>query len=95
MLSVKTWQKPRVVEPDPLVPVVLELAVPVEVEVAVDFCHSGLSVVNNEWGFSKYPVVPGHKVAGRVVALRRQHSRAQGFASAPLALVEQLHRVAG
>jgi alcohol/geraniol dehydrogenase (NADP+) len=45
---------------------------PDEVEVAVEhcgICHSDLSVVNNEWGFSKFPVVPGHEVAGRVVAL--------------------------
>ena len=45
---------------------------PDEVEVAVEYCgicHSDLSVVNNEWGFSKFPVVPGHEVAGRVVAL--------------------------
>lgn len=44
---------------------------PDEVEVAVEYCgicHSDLSVVNNEWGFSKFPVVPGHEVAGRVVA---------------------------
>jgi alcohol/geraniol dehydrogenase (NADP+) len=45
---------------------------PDEVEVAVEhcgICHSDLSVVNNEWGFSKFPVVPGHEVAGRVVVL--------------------------
>lgn len=45
---------------------------PDEVEVAVEhcgICHSDLSVVNNEWGFSKFSVVPGHEVAGRVVAL--------------------------
>ena len=43
-----------------------------EVEVAVDYCgvcHSDLSVINNEWGFSSYPFVPGHEAVGRVVAL--------------------------
>lgn len=43
-----------------------------EVEVAVEhcgLCHSDLSVINNEWGFGNYPVVPGHEVIGRVVAL--------------------------
>jgi alcohol/geraniol dehydrogenase (NADP+) len=42
-----------------------------EVEVAVEhcgLCHSDLSIINNEWGFSKYPVVPGHEAVGRVVA---------------------------
>lgn len=41
-----------------------------EVEVAVEYCglcHSDLSVINNEWGFSKYPFVPGHEAVGRVV----------------------------
>lgn len=43
-----------------------------EVEVAVEncgLCHSDLSVINNELGFSRFPVVPGHEVVGRVVAL--------------------------
>jgi uncharacterized zinc-type alcohol dehydrogenase-like protein len=42
-----------------------------QVEIAVDFCgicHSDLSMIDNEWGQSKYPLVPGHEVAGRVVA---------------------------
>src|SRR5215471_8850035 len=43
-----------------------------EVEVAVDHCgvcHSDLSVLNNDWGFSHYPAVLGHEVIGRVVAV--------------------------
>lgn len=43
-----------------------------EVEVAVEhcgLCHSDLSIINNEWGMSRYPVVPGHENIGRVVAL--------------------------
>ncbi|WP_199096821.1 NAD(P)-dependent alcohol dehydrogenase [Dyella sp. ASV21] len=46
-----------------------------EVEVAVDYCgicHSDLSMINNEWGFSRYPFVPGHEVIGRVTALGPQ-----------------------
>jgi alcohol/geraniol dehydrogenase (NADP+) len=42
-----------------------------EVEVAVEhcgLCHSDLSMLNNDWGFSQYPFVPGHEVMGRVVA---------------------------
>ena len=48
---------------------------PEEVEVAVEhcgLCHSDLSVLNNEWGFSKYPFVPGHEVIGHVVAVGSQ-----------------------
>lgn len=43
-----------------------------DVEVAVEhcgLCHSDLSIINNEWGMSRYPVVPGHENVGRVVAL--------------------------
>lgn len=45
---------------------------PDDIEVAVEFCgicHSDLSVIDNEWGNSVYPVVPGHEVVGRVTAL--------------------------
>ena len=43
-----------------------------DVEVQVDYCgicHSDLSMIDNEWGFSSYPLVAGHEVIGRVVAL--------------------------
>jgi len=46
-----------------------------EVEIAVEscgICHSDLSIINNEWGISTYPVVPGHEVIGRVVAIGPQ-----------------------
>jgi alcohol/geraniol dehydrogenase (NADP+) len=38
-----------------------------EVEIDVHYCgicHSDLSMINNEWGISNYPLVPGHEVAG-------------------------------
>ena len=43
-----------------------------EVEVAVEYCglcHSDLSILNNDWRFSRYPAVLGHEVVGRVVAV--------------------------
>src|SRR5712692_6614607 len=43
-----------------------------DVEVAVEhcgLCHSDLSVLNNEWGFSQYPAILGHEVVGRVTAV--------------------------
>lgn len=43
-----------------------------EIEIKVDYCglcHSDLSVLNNEWGISQFPLVPGHEVIGRIVAL--------------------------
>lgn len=45
---------------------------PEDVEVKVDYCgicHSDLSMIDNEWGFSQYPLVAGHEVIGHVVAL--------------------------
>ncbi len=46
-----------------------------EVEVEVEhcgLCHSDLSVLNNDWGISRYPFVPGHEAIGKVVALGGQ-----------------------
>jgi uncharacterized zinc-type alcohol dehydrogenase-like protein len=48
---------------------------PEEVEIKVShcgLCHSDLSMLDNEWGMSKYPFVPGHEVTGTVVALGEQ-----------------------
>jgi len=44
---------------------------PHEVEIAVThcgICHSDLSMLNNEWGMSQYPLVPGHEVIGTLAA---------------------------
>ncbi|MEY8849172.1 NAD(P)-dependent alcohol dehydrogenase [Psychroserpens sp. XS_ASV72] len=32
-------------------------------------CHSDLSMINNDWGNSQYPLVPGHEIVGEVVAV--------------------------
>jgi len=45
-----------------------ELA-PGDVEIDVLYCgicHSDLSMVNNEWGISEYPLVAGHEVVGKI-----------------------------
>ena len=42
-----------------------------QVEIAVDYCgvcHSDLSMLDNEWGFTAYPFVPGHEIVGTIVA---------------------------
>src|SRR5262245_31848329 len=52
-----------------------------EVEVAIEhcgLCHSDLSMLNNDWGFSQYPAVLGHEIIGRVVAVG---SAAKGIAT--------------
>jgi uncharacterized zinc-type alcohol dehydrogenase-like protein len=43
-----------------------------EVEVRVSYCgicHSDIAMIDNDWGWSKYPLVPGHEVVGTVAAL--------------------------
>jgi len=30
-------------------------------------CHSDMSMINNEWGMSEYPLVPGHEVVGEIL----------------------------
>jgi alcohol/geraniol dehydrogenase (NADP+) len=43
-----------------------------DVEIAIDYCgicHSDLSMLDNEWGMTSYPFVPGHEAIGRIVAL--------------------------
>ena len=40
-----------------------------EVEIDVKYCgicHSDLSMIDNEWGFCQYPLVPGHEVVGTI-----------------------------
>jgi uncharacterized zinc-type alcohol dehydrogenase-like protein len=42
-----------------------------QVEIKVEYCgicHSDLSMLDNEWGFSSYPLVAGHEIVGTVVA---------------------------
>src|SRR5215831_18874727 len=63
----KAPKQPMVLETVDLRPLGAE-----DVEVAVDhcgLCHSDLSVLNNEWGFSQYPAILGHEVVGRVTAV--------------------------
>jgi uncharacterized zinc-type alcohol dehydrogenase-like protein len=45
-----------------------------EVDIKVAYCglcHSDLSMINNEWGTSQYPLVPGHEIAGEVIRAGR------------------------
>ena len=45
-----------------------------QVEIDVQYCgvcHSDLSMLDNEWGITQYPLVPGHEVIGRIAAVGR------------------------
>ena len=46
-----------------------------QVEIAVThcgLCHSDLSMLDNEWGMSVYPLILGHEVVGKIAALGPQ-----------------------
>lgn len=43
---------------------------PSEVEIAIThcgMCHSDLHLIENDWGVSTYPLVPGHEIVGTVI----------------------------
>lgn len=45
---------------------------PQDVDITVEscgICHSDLSMLENAWQMSSYPLVPGHEVSGRVAAV--------------------------
>ena len=43
-----------------------------QVEVKVEYCglcHSDISIIENDWGVSSYPVVAGHEIIGTIIGL--------------------------
>jgi uncharacterized zinc-type alcohol dehydrogenase-like protein len=45
---------------------------PQEVEVKITHCgvcHSDVHLINNDWGLSKYPFIPGHEIVGTVTGV--------------------------
>jgi alcohol/geraniol dehydrogenase (NADP+) len=43
-----------------------------EVEIKIShcgICHSDVHLINNDWGMSKYPFIPGHEIVGTVTAV--------------------------
>jgi len=43
-----------------------------EVEVKISHCgvcHSDVHLIDNDWGISRYPFVPGHEIVGKVTAV--------------------------
>jgi alcohol/geraniol dehydrogenase (NADP+) len=48
-----------------------------EVQIKIEtcgICHSDLSMLNDDWGISKFPLIPGHEVIGIVELLGEQVS---------------------
>ena len=59
---------------EPLVPYQFDAGElqPHQVEIKVEYCglcHSDISVINNEWQSSQYPVIAGHEVIGTITQL--------------------------
>ncbi len=51
---------------------------PDDVLIEIDYCgvcHSDLHFVNNDWGMTDYPVVPGHEIIGTVTAVGDEVTR--------------------
>jgi uncharacterized zinc-type alcohol dehydrogenase-like protein len=43
-----------------------------EVEIKISHCgvcHSDVNLIDNDWGISKYPFIPGHEIVGTVTAI--------------------------
>lgn len=40
-------------------------------------CHSDLHMAKNEWNVSQYPLVPGHEIVGRIIAVGDQAQKHQ------------------
>lgn len=55
--------EPFTYDPGPLAPDEIEIAV-----THCGLCHSDLSMLNNDWGLTQYPFVPGHEVTGTIAA---------------------------
>lgn len=59
-------------EKSPLAPFTIQRREPRDRDIQIQIlfcgvCHSDLHIVRNEWGETKYPIVPGHEIVGRVV----------------------------
>lgn len=51
---------------------------PADVEIEILYCgvcHSDIHTARNEWGGTRYPVVPGHEIVGKVTRVGNQVSR--------------------
>jgi uncharacterized zinc-type alcohol dehydrogenase-like protein len=61
-------------------PITIERRAPGPHDVAIDIafcgvCHSDVHSARNEWGGTRYPIVPGHEIVGTVTAVGSEVSR--------------------
>ena len=72
MIPVKSYAAQK--EKDDLAPYDFERRDPHPHDVVIEIlycgvCHSDIHLKNNDWGISIYPMVPGHEIIGRVIAV--------------------------
>ena len=58
----------------PLAPLSIDRRTPRPDDVAIEIlycgvCHSDLHFAKNDWGLTRYPIVPGHEIVGRVTSV--------------------------
>jgi len=75
MIPVKSFAALK--EKDNLAPFNFERRDPGPHDVAIEImycgvCHTDIHFINNDWGISIYPMVPGHEIVGRVIAVGDQ-----------------------
>lgn len=64
----------------PLAPLTIDRRDPGPHDVVIDIaycgvCHSDVHAVRNDWGRTRYPIVPGHEITGHVVAVGNEVKR--------------------
>jgi len=64
----------------PLAPFTIERRDPGPHDVVIDIeycgiCHTDLHLVRDEWGHTRYPIVPGHEIVGRIAAVGSEVTR--------------------
>jgi len=72
MIPVKSYAAQK--EKDNLAPYNFERRDPRPHDVVIEIlycgvCHTDIHLKNNDWGISVYPMVPGHEIIGRVIAV--------------------------
>lgn len=73
-MTISAWAAPKAksslqafrYEPAPLGPQDVEIHI-----THCGICHSDLHLINDDWGLSRYPLVPGHEIIGTVARLGR------------------------
>ncbi len=71
---------------------------PNDVEIQIShcgICHSDIHLINNDWGISEFPFIPGHEIVGKISAVGSEVNHPLGGAARGRGLaIESLRRYA-